>query len=286
MRKTWSVKLLYHNLVGLVMNLCATLHGIDIEIVDNQMINVFLFKLFFCLPVVVISLLMTLTPVELRAQKVENIKKNIRGDTVILVYDLISQHPDVNYEIRLYGITGAHRQRLFRAQGDVGRNIRAGFDKQISWIRNVELLGHDISTINFELSATFLNPLVEFSFPVGKPQVKRDEVYDLNWLGGENVRLYLMQDRKRVMNIGYAKNRGSFTWQVPMNIKPGKGYRIRLENENDPSSFLLSEPFTIRRKIPTALKAIPFVGVAALILIVNGGDSDGDSELPGPIDPN
>lgn len=219
-------------------------------------------------------------------QSPDNIEKTIKGDTVTLTYDLNSHDENINYEIRLYGIAGNNRQRLFRVDGDVGRYVRGGLDKKITWVHNVELLRYKMKEISFDIQFSFLDPVVSVSYPEYKSILKREKTYQIKWLGGERVKLELMHGRTSMLTLGDAKNKGSFDWKVASTIRPGKNYRIKVASESNPDLYVLSKPFKIKRKIPLGLKIIPFIGVAAAVLIATDNSSDNSTELPEPINPN
>lgn len=220
------------------------------------------------------------------SQSLEDIRKTVIGDSVILNYDLVSPNENLNYEIRLYGITGNYRQRLFRAEGDIGRYQKGGFNKQIVWVKNVELIGYPMNEISFDIQYAFLDPVLSVSFPRSRSVLKRGETYQVRWLGGESVKLDLIRGENKVATLGSAKGKGVFEWRVAANVKPGNKYRIRVESENNPGNAVYSKSFKVKRKVPMALRVIPLVGVTVVAIIIANKESDDTDDLPEPINPN
>lgn len=134
------------------------------------------------------------------------------------------------------------------------------------------------------LEFTFINPSKSSSF-------KRGKSYQIIWRGNGNtkpVKLELMKDGNVIDALNARTTSRSYEWMVPVNLDLGDDYQMKISNINNNENFLLSTPFTIKRKIPLLVKIVPLVGVAAVtgyLLFSPSEEGPKDEILPGPPSP-
>jgi hypothetical protein len=82
------------------------------------------------------------------------------------------------------------------------------------------------STLTFGANIVVLSP-------DGGEKVKAGKRQTIDWLTigdtGQRARINLIRDGAFVLEIeGNANNDGSYTWRVPVDIEPGKGYKVQV----------------------------------------------------------
>ena len=220
------------------------------------------------------------------AQSIENIRKQIDGDEVIITYDLVSPDPRLNYGIRFYGSVEGRRERLFRATGDIGRDIEGGKNKALRWSNDIEFINVPLEKIKFDLTFQFLDPPVKMLKPISNVEFKRGKTYELKWLGGERVSIDLYRAGQKVRTIGYAQEGGSFNWRIPAGLKPGSDYYVEIYGDRR-KGVVESKRFSIKRRYPTWAKLVPIVAIGGAVAYVVSQNDDGEEDiLPAPINPN
>ena len=220
------------------------------------------------------------------SQSIQNIRTQIDGNKVIITYDLVSPDPRVNYDIRFYGSVEGRRERLFRATGDVGRDIQGGKNKELQWSNDIELINVPLERIKFDLTFQFLDPPVKMLKPISNVEFKRGKTHTLKWLGGERVTIDLYRGDERVRTIGYAQEGGSFSWRISASLKPGNNYSVEIYGDRR-KGVVKSKEFSIKRRYPIWVKVVPIVAIGgAAAYVVSQSDDGEDDTLPAPINPN
>ena len=214
-------------------------------------------------------------------------RTEIVNDQVFIYYDLVGDNVIQTFEVKLFGKINNYSQRLFRASGDVGTNIKAGKNKKILWNNKIELTSYDIEEINFDIKVTI------FKTPISIKKPKEETVYtrrtnnQIEWLGGENnetFKLELYQDGFKLSTIGNISNKGQFNWRIPTSIKPGNNYQVKITSDNNPENSKLSQAFTIKRKIPMVVKVLGGAAVLGLGYFLISDTGDSEPTLPAPPD--
>jgi hypothetical protein len=59
-------------------------------------------------------------------------------------------------------------------------------------------------------------------------------------------------------------NSGSYEIVLPTSIKPGKGYYFLVSDSKNKDQVMKTPTFEVKRKIPLALKVLPFVAIGAV----------------------
>lgn len=241
-------------------------------------------KLLFCASLLFISALA-------QSQTIENFNAEVVGDSVNITYDLIGSDTSQIFAIRLYSSINNYRQRLYRAQGDVGDNIKAGRNKTITWNNQEELTSYNLSDMLFSVDVTLVYSPIIFKNPQLGGTFKRGKTMNIDWIGGESfedLNLELFLNNKKVSTISSISNQGSYNWEIPVSLKPGNGYQLKISRASTPNEGVMSPKFSIKRRIPTAYKVIPLAGLAVLAYFIFAGDGGGDTPsdiLPPPANP-
>ena len=108
--------------------------------------------------------------------------------------------------------------------------------------------------------------LFNFSFinPSKGVKFRRGKEYRITWKGNPReipVGLELYLDKKLVYTINPVIIGNQFSWNIPSDIKLGKGYQIKITNLKNKDNSEYSSVFSIKRKVPLGLK---IAGIAAL----------------------
>ncbi|MFC2126032.1 Ser-Thr-rich GPI-anchored membrane family protein [Bacteroidota bacterium] len=220
------------------------------------------------------------------AQSVRLTKTEQEGDNIIIWYDLEGTAEKQRYEIEIFGSHNDFSHPLSFTSGDVGAYIQPGENKKIVWNAKAELSQFS-GNVEFKIEATLqYSPLGDLTI-IGAPRLKRGKQYHVTWSGGDSIdvlNLDLYRSGKQIYRIPDLKNTGTYTWQVPSNVKPGDSFKFMMTVSDSPSTGTSSETFKIKRKIPRVVYVIPSVailGVATYLII-----SDVTKEEPLPMPPN
>jgi hypothetical protein len=226
-----------------------------------------------------------------QGQRVTNVRAQAKGNLVTITYDLQGTIIGQLYKVEVYSSHNQMSQPLVQVRGEVGPDLKPGINKIIEW-GSMRELGDYEGEITLEVRATLTFSPIRFTTPKNNSVYKRGKNYKFNWLGAlpdENLQLELYSDTTRQYEIGRLINKGVYQWEIPVNASPGKTYRLKLSSVEKPGNFVFSNYFTIKRKTPTAWKAVP-AGVitgAALYLILkkDNNTSPVEEDLPLPPKP-
>jgi hypothetical protein len=224
------------------------------------------------------------------AQKVEIDRIDIRGNKIIVRYNLSDVDKKQKYSISLFSSYDKFAKPLTKVTGDVGPDVRPGDDRRITWNITSEI-GDYKGPITFEIRGFVNTSFMELSESDIKTSYKPGKSYTLHWTSGNpsgliNIELY--KGNELIIRRSNLPNTGSFDWLFNERAKSGKGYRLKFVNSNDPEEFIYSNTFFIKSKSPLMLKvgAVALVGVGVAILVGGGGGGGGDSnnstKLPEP----
>ena len=231
-------------------------------------------------------LIALITPGFLNAQQVVNIQASQLSDTVVRVtYDLQTELPGQLFDIQLFISANDFALPLIYVEGDVGPDIPGGRNRFIDWNVARELIAFDGDLV-FEVRAKLTFSPVQVTNPVSGG-VRRGTTQKITWLGSnpENyVDIELFRDDRKIRTISRTSNDGSYQWVVPMDAKPGQGYSIKISSTSS-TQFHQGGYFSVKRKIPLAIKLIPLAVAAPLVIILtDDGGSSGPRILPAPPD--
>jgi hypothetical protein len=215
--------------------------------------------------------LLGLLPEVSKSQEITNVRAVATGSLVHIYYDLQEAMEGQLFEVSIYASHNSLAEPLTYVRGDIGSDIRAGKDKRIEWGAKKEL-GTYAGELVFEIRARLTFSPLSFQQPLANAVYRRGKVYTLEWQGGvegEALQLELWQDGVKSMDIGQFSNRKRYEWAIPLALKPGKNFTVKVSSPENPANYSISDSFVIRRKIPLAVKILPLgiaSGVAAVLL--------------------
>jgi len=224
------------------------------------------------------------------AQEILNISVQRVGDLILVKYDLIASAGE-KYRVDLKSAHDNFQSSLEAVSGDVGENITPGSNKQITWNFITELPADFNGEISFKIEARLIALPFRFISPAEGYRLKRGSKTNALWQGGktdQQVKFELYQAGLMVHDLGQASNTGNFEFTIPRKTKPGS-YNLRLSSNGQQ---LLSPDFTIKLKIPWALKIPVTLAIGAGIGIIMSSSGGGEGSppdktyLPQPIKPN
>jgi len=219
------------------------------------------------------------------AQKIEIDWIELAGNKVIVHYKLDDTNTNHQYLISLFSSADNFTTSLTKVAGDVGTEVKAGVDKKITWDITKELPSFK-GNLTFEVRGrVFISYVKLTSFSEGLV-FKRGKNTPLNWTSGNlsgqvNIELFKSQERIPVENN--APNSGRYDWHIPGNLKKGSDYKLRFTNSKDRDDFIESPSFSIKPKVPVALKiAGAAILVGGLVFIAGSGGESGTVTPPAP----
>jgi len=213
------------------------------------------------------------------SQKIDINWIEVSGDKIIIHYKLEDSNPNHLYLINLYYSHDNFTTALSKVSGDVGQEVKPGNDLKIMWDATKEL-GQSKGELSFEIRGRVFIPYVKLTSFVEGKVFKRGKNTQLTWTSGNtsgqvNIELFKGQERYQVENN--VPNSGRYDWHIPAGQKKGSGYRLRFTNSKDRNDYVESKEFTIKPKVPTALKIASFFVVGAVIYFVLPKDSNPES---------
>ncbi len=222
-------------------------------------------------------------------QIIENFRQEIIGEQVNIYYDLIANIEGQIFEVVLYcSDSSTYTQRLYFATGDIGKDVNPGKNKKVVWTNTDELTSYSLDDLSFEVRANIQSSALYFIHPRDRNSVfKRGSAEKIEWLGGEineNLIIELFRYDTRQKVIANTSNKGSWLWTIPLDLKPGLDYQMRMSVADKKVAPVYSSKFQVRRKIPTVLKILPagiLVGAVSYFILNKPEDND----LPGPPEP-
>lgn len=223
-----------------------------------------------------------LLPLITFSQKLENLKAVVQGEKIIVSYDISQGYDGDKFDISLYASHNNFTSPLQRVNGDVGRGLTPGKEKKIEVDAKNEI-GNYKGELSFEVRAEVI---AAFALTNNISSAKRGKSVSLNWRGGsknQDVKIELLKVGTAEVIAASVANNGAYEWTIPAKQKPGKDYQVRLVNGRE---TVTTDIFAIKHKVPTLLKVLPLVVVAAVVGLV-GGSKPGpakDSKLPLPPD--
>ncbi|MEP0984564.1 hypothetical protein [Ekhidna sp.] len=201
--------------------------------------------------------LFTLLPYLALSQEVQITNIQMKGQDMIINYNLIDERIDRSYSMHLYTSLDNFIQPVEKVSGDVGVDISVGANKTIVWNVKDELETFN-DGIKVEIKGQVYVPFIELDGVEEGMILKRGKITDIRWTGGRgdnilNVDLY--QGDKLVRGLGELPNTGDAMLKIPNNIPPGKNYRYKISDERNRDEVVFSPTFEVKRKFPLLIKA-------------------------------
>lgn len=223
------------------------------------------------------------------AQSVEIDRIDIRGNKIIVWYNLNDPNLSHKYFINLYSSKDKFKSPLVHVSGDVGLEVAPGNEKKITWDITNEL-GNYKGSIKLEIRGSVAAPFIYLKNASIRKSYKRGKEYPITWASGNmsgQINIELYKANELVWGIINLPNSGKFYWTVPKNLKKGENYTLKFINAKDPNEYLYSTTFEIKPRTPLVLKAGAIVVLGAGAALLGGGSKGGGSsptttDLPNP----
>ena len=215
------------------------------------------------------------------AQKASIKKVELAGEKIIVHYDLEDSNPANEYQIQLYASQNNFNTALTKVGGDVGNEIKPGYNKKIEW-KVREEIGPFKGRLSLEIRGRMFVAVAKINSISESTKFKRGKSHLVNWRPGSNnpVNIELLKDGNRVSTELNQPNNGAFTLFIPKHSNIGADYTLRITDAKNSSDFVVSEPFAVTRKIPLGLKVLPVLAIGGVAYLLGGG---GGTKPPPPI---
>jgi hypothetical protein len=195
----------------------------------------------------------------------------LAGDKLIISYNLIDTAKGRRYTVAAYSSRDNYLSPLQKVTGDAGLEIAPGVNKKIIWNAKEEFGAEFSGRVSVEIRGRMYVPFVKLTDFADYKVRKRGVPFVVTWTGGtrQNVLHFdLYKGDTKVWTQPGVGNTGHYELTIPTNVKPGSGYRFKISDSKNKDDVVYTEVFTIKRKVPLLLKAIPVVAVGAVAYIV------------------
>lgn len=215
--------------------------------------------------------LLSLTSFSLVGQEISIKRIELDGDHVFINYSLLDSTQGRTYTVNLYSSKDNYVYPLQKVKGDVGIEVRPGANKKIVWNANHEFGANFEGKVAFEIRSKIYIPFLTLKeFKYGK--LKRGRSYEITWTGGrpQNILIFdLFQGEKRVATFTNIANIGHHTLVIPMHVKPGDGYQLKISDTKNKDELIHTGTFRVVRQVPLLLKVVPVVmlGIAGYVVL-------------------
>lgn len=208
----------------------------------------------------------------------------VKEQVIIVSYNLEELPPGNELQVQLFSSIDNFISPLKKVSGDIGSTLEAGYNKSITWNYAEEYPGYS-GKISVEVRGKAFIPVARFRNVTGGTIYKRGNNYGIDWKPGNNkvVDIEVYQGSNRVQGESNINNSGNYNLQLLPTLKPGNNYRIKISDSRNPEEYVYSESFTVKRKIPLLVKAVPIaiIGILGVYTILNTSSAEKTSEIPG-----
>jgi len=206
----------------------------------------------------------------LQAQEFTIRKVEFTPETIVLHYDLLDTAKGHTYTISVYSSTNNFNTALQKVKGDVGMEVRPGYNKKIAWSSKEELGSTFKGDVELEIRGRVYVPFIKFDGFQEEQVIKRGKVRTITWSGGTtrnllNFNLYRKgkEEDEYIDVIPNIPNTGSYDMIIPKSVKPGKGYYFLINDSKNKDQAIRTQPFQVKRKVPLSLTLAPVIAVGA-----------------------
>ncbi len=220
----------------------------------------------------------------IRGQELDSITMTMEDGKVIVRYDFLEGEEGEDYELYLYSSHDNFTKPLQYTTGDVGKMIKPGRGKVIVWDAQKEL-GTFKGELSLKIKGSKYIPFVVIENIRENQKIKRGQPFEIRWKNNskaKEVLLKILRYDVPVSESSVIDNTGRYIWDVPADMKAGKGYTIQIHDVENNLREETSSVFTVRRKVPLAYKIVPAAIVAgAVVVILNLNKDEGIPDPPG-----
>jgi hypothetical protein len=167
--------------------------------------------------------------------------------------------------------------------------VKPGSSKHVEWRVEEELKTYK-GDVTFEIRGKQNVLRFQFKSPTLGKSVRKGKRLNIEWAGGiatEEVRISLHQGDLMVAPVTEIRNTGGYIWQLPKDVKKGKGYYLKMTSTTS-NETISSQLFNVKRKTPAFIKILPILAIAGAAPLFLGGDKPnpggggGETPLPSP----
>ena len=177
-----------------------------------------------------------------------------QGDFVHIVYDLYDTDVTHKYQISLYSSLDDYVVPLTAVEGAIGVDIAIGGNKEVIWNVRKEYGDAFQDVVSLELKGKLYIPFVTLNDFEDFKEIKRDRPYLITWQAGRGSNVLTWDlynsDNEKVHTFTNVANAGEYEMIIPRDVKPGKGYSIRISDQNNKEDLVITPTFELKRKIP------------------------------------
>lgn len=227
--------------------------------------------------ILIIAWLLVLAFCPLQAQQLSNLSAVQSGNEVVIAYRLTGETGKA-YHVTLFSSHNNFDSPLKFVEGAVNNQRLQPGNHTIRWNALDELKNFD-GELTFEIRAVVAPPLFR-NVKTSSQKVKRGKELTINWEGesSEPVKVELVKGTHRTV-LGNG-NQGKFTHTVSRKMKTGT-YQVMLSSTGEVTH---GESLKIAPKVSFLVKALPVMGVAALLILQPWKDDQKEDGFPEPPD--
>ena len=201
-----------------------------------------------------------------------------KGDVVEFTYDLKGAVPGQAFEVKITIKVKGVEQELKEVSGDIGKNIRAGTGKKITWHAKRELFEFKGEIKPVIIAEVTFTPLYKCEV-LGGNSLKRGKTYTLNWMGGvkdQPVNVELLKGNRTVATLkNNLPNTGKTNITIPKNLKSSSDYRLRILHVLNPTNKSETEALKISRVFPLGVTIMGIAAVTGVVIyLLLSGDEE------------
>ena len=224
------------------------------------------------------------------AQRVENVKASIEGDSIKISYDLFREdNSNIGVNIAVFSSHDEFKYPITNVHGDVGSDIRPGRGRKIFWRFQNELQDFN-SPIQFKIL-----PEINIVFPAKNSMLRKGKKYVVRWTGGganEKLDIGFVIQGESINIQQEISNVGELKIVMPRDVNPEESFTLRIENSISHQEASISEQLYVKKRSHWRFTGPVLIAAGAVAYVVisgasgtggNGGDGNGgDSGLPAP----
>jgi hypothetical protein len=205
------------------------------------------------------------------AQDISIKRVELESEKVLIYYQLSDTTRGRRYSVNLYSSRDNYISPLQKLKGDAGIEIQPGSDRKIEINVKEEFGATFEGKVAFELRAKIYIPFIRLDGFNDYKKFKRGKPYEIEWSGGRpqnilNFELY--KGDNKITTFGNIPNAGKYNLLFAKDIKPGKDYKFRISDSKNKDEIVNTGTFTITRKVPLYLYAIPAAGVGGALYFI------------------
>jgi hypothetical protein len=206
---------------------------------------------------------------------------------VILHYDLADSIKARSYTINAYSSLDNFVTPLQKVTGDIGVEVKPGFNKKVVWDAPAELGTMFSGKVSVEIRGRLFIPFIKLDRFEDYKTFKRGKPYTIAWTGGRSSTIMnwdLYKGDEKITTFPNIANSGHVDLTIPASVKPGL-YTLKISDTKNKDEEVNTTVFRVKRKVPLLLKVIPVLGIGAAVASMSGGGESDSKEIVLPPNP-